>query len=207
MSDTKSNDISLFLEEILSHPKVRLGEVAIVNGRRLVHWEDRDRRDLEVFTRPSAAREIAVFDDHGNYRPLKGAPTLRHGWELHLDSKEAVREALDYLYPAAIGLMVSFNKGRLKTTELRHTLERQSGMYRVARNISNPDAMEVIATQCGSASCRRRILWKIDESLESPVGMKREPAGDDWMEIPFLCAEGCNLLVSALRRRVKGEQE
>ncbi len=37
---------------------------------------------LEIFRNPEDAIEIARYDDDGNYRPLKTAPNLRHGWRM-----------------------------------------------------------------------------------------------------------------------------
>ena len=48
---------------------------------------------------PEDAIEIAKHDDAGNYRPLKTAPNLRHGWRLELETLEDLRRALDYFYP------------------------------------------------------------------------------------------------------------
>ena len=50
----------------------------------LCHREDAGRDDLRPTSTAEDAAELARFDDAGNYRPLKTAPNLRHGWRLKL---------------------------------------------------------------------------------------------------------------------------
>ena len=115
-------------------------------------------------TRKSAI-EIAKYDDAGNYRPLKTAPNLRHGWRLELATVEELRRALDYFYPGRLAVFAAWKSGYLKTTALRETLDRQSGMYRVAAKISDPQINDLVADFCRSDSgCLRTILWKCDRN-------------------------------------------
>ena len=50
----------------------------------LCHRDDAAGDDLEIFRDAEDAIEIAKYDDTGNYRALKTAPDLRHGWRLEL---------------------------------------------------------------------------------------------------------------------------
>jgi len=50
----------------------------------LCHRDDDSRDDLETFRNAEDAIEIARNNDAGNYRPLKTAPDLRHGWRMEL---------------------------------------------------------------------------------------------------------------------------
>ena len=117
----------------------------------------------------------------------------------------------------------------LKTTALRETLERQSGMYRIAARISDPQINELVADFCKSdGGCLRTILWKRDPdgaiaSTKLPkekfdpvydqvmAACSRRPAGDrrasrsETATIPLLCQEACNLLVAECRKVVKAE--
>src|SRR5207253_2542070 len=81
--------------------------------------------------------EIARFDDAGNYRPLKTAPTLRHGWKIFVRDLLQVEQVIDTIYPGRLAMLRAFKSGGLTTTSLRETLKRQSGMYRVAAKISD----------------------------------------------------------------------
>src|SRR5262245_65620795 len=50
----------------------------------LSHRDDASHDDLQTYREAENAIEIAKCDDAGNYRPLKTAPNLRHGWRLEL---------------------------------------------------------------------------------------------------------------------------
>ena len=87
------------------------------------------------------------------------------GWRLELDTVEELRRALDYFYPGRLAVFAAWKSGNLKTTSLRETLDRQSGMYRVAAKISDPQINDLVADFCRSdGGCLRTILWKRDRS-------------------------------------------
>src|SRR5437764_13434814 len=88
------------LESWLGAGLNRMGELLIRGKFEVLHHADADRADLQLFNTPQAAREIARFDEAGNFRPLKSAPNLRRGWRLALSSIAQLREALDFFYPA-----------------------------------------------------------------------------------------------------------
>src|SRR5258705_13066526 len=129
----------------------------------LLHRDDASRNQLQTYRDAEDAIEIAKYDAAGNYRPLKTAPNLRHGWRLELATVEELRRALDYFYPSRLAVFAAWKSGYLKTTALRETLDRQSGMYRVAAKISDPQIDDLVANFCRSDSgCLRTILWKRD---------------------------------------------
>jgi sirohydrochlorin cobaltochelatase len=195
----------------------------------LCHRDDEARDDLKTFRNSEDAIEIAKYDDGGNYRPLKTAPNLRHGWHMNLRRSHELRRALDHFYPGRLAVFVAWQSDQLRTTPLRETLDRQSGMYRIAAKISDAQIDDVIADFCRSnGGCLRTILWKRDQpgavaSAKLPKEKfdpacdqvasvcSRRPAGDarashsEAATIPLLCQEPCNLLVAACRKVVKGE--
>jgi sirohydrochlorin cobaltochelatase len=133
----------------------------------LSHRDDPSLDELQGYRYAEDAVEIAKYDDAGKYRPLKTAPNLRHGWRLELASVEELRRALDYFYPSRLTVFAAWKSGHLKTTTLRETLDRQSGMYRVAAKISDPQINDLVADFCRSDSgCLRTILWKRDRKGE-----------------------------------------
>src|SRR6266478_5007360 len=145
----------------------RVGEISIrrINGGGFIvsHCDDRGRDDLQRFQNPEEAAEIARYDDAGNYRPLKTAPNLSHGWRLELATLDALRRALDYFYPGRLAVFAAWKSGQLQITPLRKTLDRQSGMYRVAARISDEQIDRVVGDFCRSdGGCLRTILWKRD---------------------------------------------
>jgi sirohydrochlorin cobaltochelatase len=193
----------------------------------LCHRDDEVRNNLQRFENADDAIEIAKYDDAGNYRPLKTAPSLRHGWRLELDTLEDLRHALDYFYPGRLAVFAAWKSDKLKTTPLRETLDRQSGMYRVAAKISDSQVNDLVADFCRSnGGCLRTILWKRDaEEVIASTKLPKEkfdPAYDQIMAskppgsptpatapipatIPLLCQEACNLLIAECRKVVKGE--
>jgi len=207
----------------------RIGQIAIQkldDGRlALSHHDDETRNDLKLFHSADDAIEIARYDDAGNYRPLKTAPNLSHGWRLELATLDALRRALDYFYPGRLAVFAAWKRGKLQATPLRETLERQSGMYRVAAKISDEQIDCVVGDFCRSdGGCLRTILWKRDKqgtvaSTKLPPE-KFDPAYDQLQAsarpgsaiaattqrvIPLLCQEACNLLVAECREAVKIE--
>jgi len=202
----------------------RVGEISIrrLNGSGFVlsHRNDEGRDDLQRFHNSEDAAEIARYDDAGNYRPLKTAPNLRHGWRLELVDLTELRRALDYFYPGRLAIFAAWNENRLTTTPLRETLTRQSGMYRVAAKISDEQINDLVGNFCRSnGGCLRTILWKRDErgtasSTKLPPDKfdashdqalwpgSATPATTAHM-IPLLCQEACNLLVAECRKVVK----
>ena len=182
----------------------------------LCHREDESSARLEIFQQSGDALEIARYDDAGNYRPLKTAPNLRRGWRLELVDLGELRRALDYFYPGRLAMLGAWKERRLSTTPLRETLDRQSGMYRIAAKISDKQIDEVVGNFCKSdGGCLRTILWKRDRrgtipSTKLPPA-KFEPSHDQTGRvenaIPLLCQEACNLLVAQCRKIVKGETD
>ncbi len=185
-----------------------------LGGFVLCHREDRTNENVENFSRTEDAIEIARYDDTGSYRPLKTAPNLRHGWRLILADVDQLRRAVDYFYPARLAMIEAWNQNRLVTTSLRDTLNRQSGMYRVAAKISDQQIDGVVGNLCKSGDgCLRTILWKRDWEGAVPSTklprQKFDPAydqtGNNRRTVPLLCQEACSLLVNECRKAVKGE--
>src|SRR5579864_588623 len=182
----------------------------------LSHCEDELTTELRIFARPEDAIEIARYDDAGNYRPLKTAPNLRRGWRLNVTNMSGVRDAMDYFYPGRLAAFGAWKQNQLITTTLRETLNRQSGMYRVAAKISDEQIDDVVGSLCKSnGGCLRTILWKRDSNGAAPstklLAEKYDPSfdqtGRDRPIIPLICQEACGLLVNECRKAVKAESD
>jgi sirohydrochlorin cobaltochelatase len=204
------------LQDYLNADPLYVGEVTVrrvnPNGYVIRHWKDdqQSHGTLAKHGDPTAALEIARYDANQEYRPLKGAPTLRRGWELRVPSVAQVLQALDYFYPSAFATWLAYNRGEVLPVDLRETLKRQTGMYRVTQRLSRPQAEGLAGGVCQSASgCLRTILWKIDGHIPRRYlpDSKFDPAADQLRRnhnvIPFLCAEACNLFVAEARKIVK----
>jgi sirohydrochlorin cobaltochelatase len=215
------NPIDTLLEPALTTPFF-FGQILIQTtngGFVLSHRDDEAVIQLKSVRSAEDAIEIAKYDDAGKYRPLKTAPNLRRGWRLELDTFEELRRALDYFYPGRLAVFAASKTGKLQTTSLRETLDRQSGMYRVAAKISDSQIDDLVADFCRSdGGCLRTILWKRDaggtvSSTKLPKQKfdpgcdqaSRRPRSATTATVPLLCQEACNLLVAECRKVVKGE--
>ena len=204
------------LESLLASERTFIGQIQIRrtdNAFAFSHRDDVDRRDLRDYTAEKAI-EISKFDDSGNYRPLKTAPNLRHGWGILAPDLATAMSVIDAIYPGRLAVWRARKSGELSPTPWRQTLARQSGMYRVAAKISDPESDDLIGNFCRSdGGCLRTILWERDDSGVRPSTRlppeKFDPAYDQTGQaqtaIPLLCQEACNLLIAGARKAVKGE--
>ena len=197
----------------------RIGEILVRHASDgsidIRHRDDENTPDLQEFVGAEGAIELAKFDDAGNYRPLKTAPNLRHGWNLKIVDVPELHRALDYFYPGRLAVVVAFENLKLEPTPLRTTLARQTGMYRAATRISDERLNDLVANFCRSdGGCLRTILWKRD-SAGAPASTilpaeKFDPAVDQFSgkrgsALPLLCQEICAPLLEAIRRAAKSE--
>jgi sirohydrochlorin cobaltochelatase len=207
---------------VLEAARFCVGQIAVQKSDGcfvLSHRDDETLDDLQVFRSAEDAIEIAKYDDAGNYRPLKTAPNLRHGWRLELDTLEALMRALDYFYPGRLAVFAAWKNDKVQTTPLRETLDRQSGMYRVAAKISDSQIDNLVADFCRSnGGCLRTILWKRDaDGTVASTKLPKEkfdptfdqasaqPGSTIRATVPLLCQEACNLLIAQCRKMVKDE--
>lgn len=203
-----------------------LGQILVrplPDGRfQLRHRDDAGSNEaMQIFDSAEAAVEIARTNDDGDYRALKTAPDLRHGWQLEVGGESDLNRALNFFYPGRLAVLSAQTSNRLATTPLRETLGRQTGMYRVAANITDSQIDCLIADFCRSdGGCLRTILWKRDASGAVPSTKlppeKFDPSYDQALtggaepiggaNLPLLCQESCNLLVAECRKVVRGER-
>jgi sirohydrochlorin cobaltochelatase len=206
------------LTEWLASGARGIGQIEIrqsEGGFTLCHREDRGREDLESFPSPNDAEELAKFDDAGNFRPLKTAPNLRHGWRLEVADLAALQEALELFYPGRLAALAAWEAHLLIATPLRATLDRQTGMYRAAARITDEEMDALVGRFCrsqgGEPGCLRTLLWARDASgarpsLRLPLDKFIAPldqTGRGENVLPLLCHEACNLLVAEARQVVK----
>ena len=203
-----ARDVTQTLAEWLGEGESCIGQIlirALPDGFELRHRDDLQRADLRAWRRVEDARILANHDDAGAYRPLKSAPNLAHGWRLTVPDPESVRRALDYFYPAMLGVRLSRDRAELQVLPLRATLERQTGMYRITRKITDPQADALIGRFCEpKRGCLKKILWQIgpDTPITS-LPPEKFPCSESAREWPLLCHEACNLLVAEARKVVK----
>lgn len=179
---------------------MRIGEILLGTDFTLRHFSDEGCDELETHLDPHAARLIARFDAKGEFRALKSAPDLQRGWLLEAGSLEGMELALEFFYPAALGLLLSWLLGTLSPTPLRETLDRQTGMYRITQLLRDDQALDLIACRCGEG-CLRTVLWDLSagSTVTSLPAARRTIDDFPADRIPLLCREACNLLIAAAR--------
>ncbi len=190
---------------------VKMGQLRIVHdahGWLCLHEHDAaaNEEDLELIATPEAIRAVALYDDAGEYRKLKSAPTLRHGWKVRARTLRELRLALDFLYPAAVGLWEHWVEGTLLPVPLRETLARQTGMYRFANKITDEQAQNLVAEETeATTQCLRKIMWPLESGvpLTAISENKLPPAEPPCDEILLLSVEADTHLVSAARELSK----
>jgi sirohydrochlorin cobaltochelatase len=214
--------IATELEKLLQSGVHRIDQLEIQSGDSsdcftVVHNEDSGLASepnfggLQVHEGPSAARDLSTHAADGTYRFAKGQTNLKRGWVMILRNVEELRQALDQFYPAGLGVFLAHRNGTLETENLRDKLNRQTGMYRFARNISDAGAQQLVREVCGPAhQCARRILWRIDADTplqDSEASHYNGIPGNvpENQAIPLLCREACNHFVAECRRVSKEE--
>jgi len=185
----------------------QIGQISVTPGFLLHHIDDAGQiGGLENHTSAEKARELCLYDAEGKFRPLKSAPNLPRGWLLTLSDLGQVRLALDYFYPAALGMWLDYLRGRLQPTDWRETVNRQTGMYRIVGKITDDQSDELIRKACDPTSgCLRTMLWKISPELPGPR-TSHPDADPSQRQVPVLCREACNILVAEGRKVVKAAQ-
>jgi hypothetical protein len=162
-----------------------------------------DRSDLDEYTDPLDARDLATYDERGRYRPLKTAPTLVSGWVFpELNGRELV-ETVDTFYPATVANWHLEAEGELDVSHWEETIDRQTGIYSVIKTWNRGDGHDhvewVAEACCDDSQCLKRREWQYDEETELDAD-----GGDG----AFPCREPCSVVVAAARKwtRLEGEE-
>jgi sirohydrochlorin cobaltochelatase len=200
-----NDELKSALASWLQSGRNEMGEIAIATNAdgsfSLSHIADRGNDGLQVHHAAHDALFIARNDANGAFRPLHSAPTLNRGWRHDLATLDELRLALDFFYPAALGMAHALEQDKLASVPLREVLGRQTGMYRFANNITDEQAHAMIGKCCANTKCLRRILWPLTASqpMTHEAASKTQPNHDP-SAIPLLCIEACTHIVSAARK-------
>ena len=179
----------------------KMGQVIVrptENGAyHLLHEDDAEvpRTGLRRLRSREELRELIRLDGAGNFRPLRAASNLRRGWLLHAPDLDGVELAFDYLYPAELANAALWRQGVLPATPWRETAGRQSGRFRIAREIDDAGIQDLVARVCDPGCLKRRLWAPAAQAIEA--GPK---------EIPLVCPEACNFLVGKAREKLKGPE-
>ncbi|MEJ0000765.1 MAG: CbiX/SirB N-terminal domain-containing protein [Verrucomicrobiota bacterium] len=199
-----AGSVTLYGTEIWTDP-YQIGQVLILftlEGQLEVrHFEDAKESGTDLRPLKSLAdlRDLILRASDGSFRPLRAAPNLQRGWTMtvgNTNDLHALQEIIDYLYPAALANWALWKDGKLPVTPWRETAERQSGRFRIVRELGDEGARELAAEVC-DRGCLKRRLW-------APCAQTVEPGPQ---EIPLLCPEACNYFVGKAREKLKGPEE
>jgi sirohydrochlorin cobaltochelatase len=204
LGDALGEDVTVELNRLLGAepPPWKIGQVMIcpaeAGSYHLLHEDDLELapRALRRLRSREELREMIRLDREGNFRPLRAAPNLLRGWMLHAPDLPSLELAFDYIYPAELANETLWRKGALPTTPWRETAERQSGRFRVVREIDEAGVLELVAHVC-DPGCLKRRLWP---PAAGSIDTRSNP-------IPLLCPEACNFLVSKAREKLKGPEQ
>ena len=116
----------------------QMGQVRIDLGYELRHAEDAGLDDLRELKSLAEIRELARLDPAGNFRPLRAEPNLRRGWRYHAANEQALRDALDYLYPAEVANAELWRAENLPITPWHETTARQTGRFGSRPHLMKP---------------------------------------------------------------------
>ena len=173
----------------------RFGQVRIDEGYELRHVDDAGCDDLRELVSLAEIRELVRLDEAGEFRPLRAAPNLRRGWRYRAADEAALRDALDYIYPAEVANAELWRAGSLASTSWAETAARQTGRFRVVRELGPDGLRELVATVCDRHCLKRRLWSPAEQTVAEETGV-----------IPLLCPEACNYLVGLAREKLKGPE-
>ncbi|HEV3271179.1 MAG TPA: CbiX/SirB N-terminal domain-containing protein [Candidatus Methylacidiphilales bacterium] len=194
-----SDELALFLKT--PGPSL-IGDVAIRTTKEgtfeLMHGDDLDLESerLRRLHTLGDLRELIRLDDSGHFRPLRAAPNLRRGWIYHAADSAEAQAALDYLYPSAVANWALWLRQKLSVTPWTETAERQTGRFRIVREIDEAATGELVEHVCRPGCLKQRLWPPAAQPVETPPH-----------EIPLLCPEACNFLVSKARTKLKGTEK
>jgi sirohydrochlorin cobaltochelatase len=180
----------------------KIGEIVIRitnNGTyHLLHRDDagRDPATLRILPSPEDLRDLIRVDRDGNFRPLRAAPNLRSGWLIHAPDLTGMQLALDYIYPSEMANWSLWLRAELPVTPWLETAERQSGRFRIVRELNDAALHELIEHNCVPGCMKQRLWPTVSQSLNAPLD-----------EVPLICPEACNFLVGKARDQLKGPAE
>jgi sirohydrochlorin cobaltochelatase len=193
---TLDEELARFLKQ--AAPPWTIGQVEVHPGFELRHRDDAssDKTAETHLHSLEELREWIRLDASGQFRPLRAAPNLRRGFVHHAADIPALRAALDYLYPAEWANWLLWKGGTLAVTPWRESAERQTGRFRVVRELDDASVAGLVEDHC-ARGCLKRRLW-------APA---QETAPEISDTIGLLCPEACNFLVGKAREKIKGPGE
>jgi hypothetical protein len=150
--------------------------------------------------------ERCRYDDLGRYRPLSGALTVPTGWHARFSAREQAERILDDLYPLGPLHWLQWEDRELRIVDLDEVLNRQTGRYASARDLSH-DGREAARWALCDHRCDRAPLWAGGDLPQYELDPWAVTAEDRVMNGDVPCPEPCSVLVSLCREAAIWETE
>ncbi|WBL36794.1 DR2241 family protein [Tepidiforma flava] len=153
-----------------------------------------------------AIRRRVRFDAAGRYRPLSGARSLPPGWFVPLDGRIAAEDVVEAVYPLALVHRAQAEAGTLRVVPLDQALDRQSGRYEPARQLSERGREVIRGVLCGG--CVRTPAWPLTAS-QLPAPNSQLPSPNSQLPSPgaIPCPEPCSVFVALAREAAAWERQ
>ena len=148
-------------------PAWRMGEVLIERGCELRHRDDAGREDLRELASLAEIRELVRLDEKGNFRPLRAAPNLRRGWRYRARGRglRCGRRSTICIRRRSANAAL-WREDKLAVTPWRETAERQTGRFRVVRELDDAGVCELVAQVCERGCLKRRLWAPADQEVD-----------------------------------------
>lgn len=122
--------------------------------------------------------ELVRWDGQGRYRPLRSEENLVPGWHYQTNSAEGFREAIEVIYPGALGNWSAQQNGKLRVIDWKGAVKKQTESLQIlieGEKIAVEETKNVLCL----ARCSKTPLWA-GESIFGKAGTA-----------PFICVEPC----------------
>lgn len=164
----------------------------------LRHIKDKNLEASELKTVSlEQAQFYLSFNDDGAFRPIKGAPDMRHGWRVEARDFLELEQAVQAVYPGFVTDHYAVHQlDPIPVTPYETFAGRQTGMYRNAKSLKGDRAIQAVQTACASKFCLKQRHWTVP-GLEPD---KKEEKS----EVP--CLEPCAVLLEWGRKVVRMDQ-
>jgi hypothetical protein len=165
----------------------------------LLHHNDANKTKDELKElKLEEAQFYLSFTDTSVFRPIKGAPDMRSGWRLVVQNHQDLELALQAVYPGFISDNYAVKKiDPIPVTSYTDFAERQTGMYRNAKLLTEERAQQAVEACCGATLCLKRRYWSVP-------GLDADTAGAEKSEVP--CLEPCAVMLEWGRKVVRMDQ-
>lgn len=138
-------------DAVQQHGQLRFGQLYLIPEEVVVYTVG-DLDTTSLLTKPSQLRRVTR---ELPFRPL--SYPIPGGWVVKAGSPERLHAIVETVYPGAVADWADAYQGLLTIESLEQTLERQTGQYRVLRNMTPLQVKAVCEHVC--RNCARAPTW------------------------------------------------